>query len=519
MKIKFILFALACFNAHASISIHTPPDGRRVIATSSEEGHLYQVDRHIYVQTTDNSFIQTVQAHLNALNSTPSGREIIRQINDYAPIARPGEQPAYAIDAPREVAKQIHLVFRLSLSGWSRTRPLLFDPGFFANASNGLGVPAVIYLAPRSSYYIPDSFDIADTVVDTGHQMLHGRDYLTGSFIEAATTLIRSLEGQERRVELSGSEISAAGLAYSDPLNPIEKHIITQERLSRVNQRMAYRQQWVEASRLSHSSIDSQQFVDTMESLNAMNRELAVSEFHLAIERGAPVRDMVWPKEMFDYQMVALEADVPTLGSELKSTVSSQGNNYKMFKRVKRFMTSGAKPALVLNHDYLTHADLKSISMLDAEVFRMAAKYQYPIYVTVPENLSPLESDNLQVAISARQNLLEAYASFEVQPINTLTFSSEGIIAQDLVQLSNRSHVVLFGMGQSEHLFPIAQSLKASFNPKLMISRASNELTLNPKLSFERAQEWQSLMKGYGQTEFMSSQLSSASSICLPEAM
>ncbi len=149
----------------------------------------------------------------------------------------------------------------------------------------------------------------------------------------------------------------------------------------------------------------------------------------------------------------------------------------------------------------------------------MAAKYQYPIYVTVPENLSPLESDNLQVAISARQNLLEAYASFEVQPINTLTFSSEGIIAQDLVQLSNRSHVVLFGMGQSEHLFPIAQSLKASFNPKLMISRASNELTLNPKLSFERAQEWQSLMKGYGQTEFMSSQLSSASSICLPEAM
>jgi hypothetical protein len=377
----------------------------------------------------------------------------------------------------------------------------------------------VIYLAPRSSYYIPDGFDIADTVVDTGHQMLHARDYLTGSFVEAATTIIRSLEGHERSVELSGSEIFAAGLAYSDPHNPIGKHIFTQERLTSVNQRMAYRQQWIEASRLSHSSIDSQQFVETMDSLNAMNRELAVSEFHLATERGAPVRDMVWPREMFDYRMVTLDAHVPSLGNEARVTVSSQGNNYKMFKRVKRFITSGAKPALVLNHDYLTHADLKSISMLDAEVFRMAAKYQYPIYITLPANLSQMESDNLQVAISARQNLLEAYASFEVQPINTLTFSSEGILAQDLVQIGNRSHIVLLGMGQSEHLFPIAQSLKASFNPKLMISRASNDITLNPKLSFERAQEWQTLMRRYGQIEFMSSPLSSASSLCLPEAM
>ena len=112
MKIIFILLALACFNVHASISIDTPPDGKRVIATPSDEGNLYQVERHIYVQTTDNSFIQTVKDHLNALHSTPSGREIIRQINDYAPISRPGEQPAYAIDAPIEVAKQIHLVFR-----------------------------------------------------------------------------------------------------------------------------------------------------------------------------------------------------------------------------------------------------------------------------------------------------------------------------------------------------------------------------------------------------------------------
>ncbi|NRD75804.1 hypothetical protein HQQ94_21815 [Shewanella sp. VB17] len=500
----FIFYSLILIPTHCYASLFlTPPDGENIIAINDAAGDLFIVTSGVYVQTNDEVFLHDISALINRLKSSKSGQALLKQVAEYAPISPPGIEPAKAFDFNSiKMDVNVNVIIRQSTDDKRFVaEPILTDLSKITNASNGLGVPTVIYFDTQNSIYLPGTDEVMDLAVALGHELIHARDYLSGGIPKGIRTLHnitlpQSHHGSDEviklNVDLQRREYEATGIAYSNE-SALSLNALTPTR----EKSLHIRQQWKSAwrSALQSNKITSDMYQRNIAKITPFKHEKPISEFHIASELSAPKRNMYWPKDLYDYELTSVLSPAEKLTRKLLTKFNGHGQLKHIKNKIMEMASIEKNTAVTFISPYFSGIKhLGSLKETDKKMLAFAAKNNMNVKIILPHNLSGQTLIDAQTDVIKRKNLYHAYkkglaVNRAESSFTTVYFKDDQFIdaASDLHKIQS---FTLIGDSTNDISLKIAKVLHQKLRKPLIILRTPGEYLPIELLNHSLAKEW-----------------------------